>query len=151
VILESAKIFSIGVLEDFLSAFNTKTIQRNDQIFSFFTTFASIIISCYVIVMVADNLEQFWLVLVYAFGGGFGDIVTIKCDSKIERFEKALSRLFKTVRLRCPIVIVRGRKRLIKQKKRRAGRGVLGWLGKLFRRNHKYRRKNRRKKKGKKS
>ncbi len=143
-ILESAKIFSIGVLEDFLSAFNTKTIQRNDQIFSFFTTFASVIISCYVIVMVADNLEQFWLVLVYAFGGGFGDIVTIKCDSKIERFERTLSRLFKSVRLRCPIEIVRGRKRKHRRRKRVSLRQKLRLAFRKFFRRRKRRRKRRR-------
>lgn len=91
--LEYLKIFFIGILEDFLLSFNTKAIQRNNLIFSFVIAFLSAIIWYYVIVMVVENINKFWLVLVYACGGGLGDVITISLDKHIQRFEKVSLRV----------------------------------------------------------
>lgn len=92
-IWEYFQIFFIGVLEDFLSSFNTKTIQRNNQLFSFLVSFVSVILWYYVFVLVVDNIHKFLLIVVYATGGGLGDIVTIRFDKQIHKFEILTSKL----------------------------------------------------------
>ncbi|MBU1868851.1 MAG: hypothetical protein KJ818_00100 [Candidatus Omnitrophica bacterium] len=84
-IFDYIKIFLIGVLEDFLLSFNTKAIQRNNLVFSFVIAFLSAIIWYYVIVMVVENINKFWLVITYACGGGIGDMITISFDNYLQR------------------------------------------------------------------
>jgi len=118
VILEYVKIFLIGILEDFLSSFNTKTLQRNNQLFSFLVSFISVILWYYAIAMVVENIQKFLLILIYACGGGLGDIVTIRFDKHIERFEKMVTRIFRGIRLRWPIEFVfQKRRRKLKRRK----------------------------------
>ena len=102
-LLEYIQIFLIGILEDFLSSFNAKTIQRNNQLSSFVVSFISVILWYYVIIKVVDNIYQFWFILIYALGGGLGDIITIKFDKQIQRFEMMITKLFKFIRFRWPI------------------------------------------------
>ena len=92
-ILEYLKIFCIGILEDFLLSYNTKTVQRNNQLFGFIISFISALLWYYVIVIVVENINKFWLVLVYACGGGLGDVIAISFDKQIQRFEKAAQRI----------------------------------------------------------
>jgi len=113
------QIFFIGILEDFLSSFNTKTIQRNNEFFSFSVSFFSVLLWYYVIVIFIDNINKFWLILTYATGGGFGDIVTIRFDKQIQTLENGISDFFKQVRFRWPIEFTpqnAGRKKKRRQK-----------------------------------
>jgi len=87
-ILNAIKIFLVGVLESFFSAFNTKTIQNNRQILSFVASVISILLWYYVIVIVVDNLHHVWLILIYGCGNGLGDILSIRFDQWLERFSK---------------------------------------------------------------
>ena len=87
-ILNAIKIFLVGVLESFFSAFNTKTIQNNRQILSFVASVISILLWYYVIVIVVDNLHHVWLILIYGCGNGLGDILYIRFDQWLERFSK---------------------------------------------------------------
>ncbi len=116
-VLEYVKIFLIGILEDFLSSFNTKTLQRNNQLFSFLVSFISVILWYYAIAMVVENIQKFLLILIYACGGGLEDIVTFRFDRHIERFEKMATRIFRGIRLCWPIEFVFQKKR--KKVKRR--------------------------------
>ena len=83
-VFDYIKIFLIGVLEDFLLSFNTKAIQRNNLVFSFVIAFFSAIIWYYVIIMVVENINKFWLVITYACGGGIGDMITISFDKYLQ-------------------------------------------------------------------
>lgn len=83
-VFDYIKIFLIGVLEDFLLSFNTKAIQRNNLGFSFVIAFLSAVIWYYVIVMVVENINKFWLVITYACGGGIGDMITISFDKYLQ-------------------------------------------------------------------
>jgi uncharacterized protein YebE (UPF0316 family) len=87
-ILNAIKIFLVGVLESFFSAFNTKTIQNNRQILRFVASVISILLWYYVIVIVVDNLHHVWLILIYGCGNGLGDILSIRFDQWLERFSK---------------------------------------------------------------
>ena len=93
-ILECVKIFFIGVLEDFLLSLNTKAIQKNKLVFSFFIAFVSAIVWYYVIVIVVENINKFWFVIVYAFGGGVGDVITISFDKYIQKLKKVPNNSF---------------------------------------------------------
>ncbi|MEW6008225.1 MAG: DUF5698 domain-containing protein [Candidatus Omnitrophota bacterium] len=87
-ILNAIKIFIVGALESFFSAFNTKTIQKNRQILSFIVSVISILLWYYVIVIVVENLHHVWLILIYGCGNGIGDILSIRFDRWLERFSK---------------------------------------------------------------
>lgn len=123
-IWEYIQIFFIGILEDFLSSFNTKTIQRNNQLFSFLISFISVILWYYVIVIVVDNIHKFWLIVVYATGGGLGDIVTIRFDRQIQRFERRMVGVFKKIRLRWPIEFKGKNKSRLNKAKSTKKRGI---------------------------
>lgn len=140
---DAIKIFLIGILWNFLASFNTKTIEKNSQFLSFFVSFISDVLGFYGMVMMVENLRQLWLILLYACGGGFGDVVAIRFDKQIGRLEMAATGILKMVRFRWPVEIVTKRKLRFRRQGQKWPKktGFLDWFKNLFNLNHKYRRK----------
>lgn len=84
------KIFFIGVAESFFNSFNTKTVMKNLQFLSFIVSMIAVLLWYYVIVMVVEDIKNFWLILAYGCGNGLGDVFIIKFDTCIERIEDSI-------------------------------------------------------------
>lgn len=100
-IIPALKIFLIGILESFFYSFNTKTIQKNMQFLSFLVSVVSVFLWYYVIMIVVENINNFWLILAYGCANGLGDIITIRFDRYIDRIEERILSFFRRFRFPC--------------------------------------------------
>ncbi len=120
----SLKIFLVGILESFFYSFNTKTIQKNMEFLSFIVSIISVFLWYYVIVMVVENVNNFWLILAYGCANGLGDILTIRFDVYIDKIEERVLGFFSSFRLRWPIEFKGKNKRRLNKVKPTKKRGI---------------------------
>ena len=78
--------FTLGMLIDFLSAYNVLVLQKGNKVQCFWVSFTTEIVACVVALKLVDSLLRgtLWqltgLVLAAALGSGIGDIVALRLD-----------------------------------------------------------------------
>jgi uncharacterized protein YebE (UPF0316 family) len=85
----SVIFLAVGFLEMLFWSLQTKALVKDRMINTFVFTFISIVIWFYVVSKVAENVNNIWLMIAYAFGCGAGNCLTIKIDAYIDKIAKA--------------------------------------------------------------
>lgn len=96
-IFNSLNIFFIGILESFFYSFNTKTIQKNMQFLSFAVSIVCALLWYYLIIMITEDIKNFWLIIAYGCGNGIGDVITIRFDKYIDKIEDSIAKFFRGI------------------------------------------------------
>lgn len=89
------QMFFIGILECFGLSLNTKFLQRNKKIPSFFTSFLNILLWFIVISIAVEQLHNWTLRISYAFGFALGDILAIYFDGYLDKIAKNYNKFIK--------------------------------------------------------
>lgn len=82
------KMFIIGAIECFLSAMNTKFLQRNKKLPCFIISYANILIWYYVLRIVIDDLTNLYIINLYALGFALGDVLALLFDNYLDKLAK---------------------------------------------------------------
>ena len=78
-------IFIAGFFEFVIRVIDYKAIQRSKCFYSAIITFINIWVWYYIIASVVENLNNFWLIFVYAIGCALGNYVTLKLDMRNQK------------------------------------------------------------------
>jgi len=85
-ILFFLSLFLVGMLEETLSIFYYKLVQKHYKVICALVSFVRTMVWAFVISGIITNMDKVWtVVLIYAFGGAIGDYVSLSIEPQIEK------------------------------------------------------------------
>lgn len=78
-------LFFIGIIECFFSALRYKLLQKNKQLFCMIISYTNIFIWYFMLRAVIDNINNLYLIAVYAAGYSLGDMLAIRFDTYLSK------------------------------------------------------------------
>jgi len=81
-------LFSVGVLENFLSALRIKFLTKNKKLPLAIVDFAYNLIYVYIITLILTNLKHFYIIIFYSFGYLTGDLCALRFDNYLDKLAK---------------------------------------------------------------
>jgi len=82
-------LFFVGMIEDFISAWHTKTIAKGQALISGINGFIYVAIVYLVLRIVFENLQNFWVIIAYALGSGVGSMILVNVYRRASRKDEA--------------------------------------------------------------
>ena len=87
-ILRFLELFAIGVIECFLSALNTKFLQKNKKLLCFIVSYISILIWWFVLRLMVNDINNVAIINIYAIGFALGDVLALMFDGYLDKIAK---------------------------------------------------------------
>ncbi|MFA5358496.1 MAG: DUF5698 domain-containing protein [Patescibacteria group bacterium] len=86
-------LFFIGIIEMIIVSIWTKIVSENKVLASGVVTVVNIMIWYYVLASVVENINNFWLIIVYALGCAIGTMLTTAYFNKTNKKRKKAVKL----------------------------------------------------------